>query len=144
MYLEAIISLYYSHCSIYFYILFFYFHLPHLIQYFLPGQLDVGLQGKSGTNCKPQNVGLADLARRDVDLPSIVDLFVERLVDSIAGSQPEADQAQLGRNRQVEPLVGPDQSGKFLSKFDLKVNDIKKSPGTFVSPAPPTCCLMCF
>ena len=90
-----------------------------MIQYFLPGQLDVRLHSKSGTNCEPQNVGLADFARRDVDFPSIVDLFVQRLVDSIARFQPEADQAQLGRDRQVEPLVCPDQTRKFLSQFDL-------------------------
>ena len=90
-----------------------------MIQYFLPGQLDIRLQGKSGTNCKPQNVGLADFARRDVDFPGLVDLFVESLVDCIARPEPEADQAQLGRNRELEPLVCPDQSRKFLSKFDL-------------------------
>ena len=89
-------------------------------EYLLPCQLDVRLQGKSGTNCKPQNVCLADLAGRDVDLPSIVDLLVERLVDSVAGSQPEADQTQLGRNRELEPLVGSDQSSEILRQFDLE------------------------
>ena len=94
------------------------------MEYFLPGQLDIRLQGKSRANSKSQNVGVADLAGRDVDFPSIVDPFVESLVDRVARLQSEADQAQLGRNRELEPLVSPDQGSKVFSQFDLDINEM--------------------
>ena len=114
------------------------------MEYFLPGQLDIRLHGKSGANSKSQNVGVADLAGRDVDFPSIVDPFVESLVDRVARLQSEADQAQLGRNRELEPLVSADQGSKVLSQFDLDINEMPikglQDQGNVLS----TCCLMCF
>ena len=85
--------------------------------------MNVRLHGESGTNGEPQDVGIPDLGGSEVDLASVVDLLVERLIDRVAGLQSEADQPQLGRNWKLESLVLSDELSKILSKFDLSKID---------------------
>ena len=80
-----------------------------------------------------------------MDFPSIVYPFVESLVNNVARPQSEADEAQLGRNRQLEPLVGLDQGSKVLSQFDLDLNEMSISGAQDnVFPSLSTWYLMCF
>ena len=95
------------------------FHVFDLVEDFLPGKMNVSFQCKPGADGESQDEGVSHFGGSHVDLPSLVYLLVESLIDRVARSQSEADQPQLGRERQLEPVVLFHQLSKIFRKFYL-------------------------
>ena len=83
-------------------------HLLHLPQHFSPRQFHVRLNGEAGTDSKPQDVRVSDLAWCYVDPSCVVDLQVELLVDGIGAFEPEANKPHHSWHWQLKSSVSLD------------------------------------